>query len=185
MTVSVWDVARVWLVVAMIAVVLAGLGVRRRLTACVTFVAYLVVVAVSDGLIVTWPETYFRRPFWVLKESVLAFLKLAMGLELMVRIFRHFPGAYAATRAVVVLLVVVLGALVRSAASEGTDYLAFVGRLHPYVNDGTVWLLVALGAASLWYHLPLDSIHKAILIGLVPFLLVYSVVMRALAAVGW
>ena len=42
-----------------------------------------------------------------------------------------------------------------------------------------------LGGYCLWYHLPLDSLHKAILIGLVPYLLVYSVMLRALFALGW
>ena len=179
------DVARTWLGVALIAVVLSGLGVRRRLAVCVTFVAYLVVVGVSDALMVAWPDRFFRQGFWILKESVLNLLKLAMGLELMVRIFRHFPTAYAATRSVVALVVVGLAFLVWSSLEKGTEYRTVVGTLSPHVIDATVWLFISLGAASLWYHLPLDSMHKAILIGLVPYLLVFSLALRALGAMGW
>ena len=82
-------------------------------------------------------------------------------------------------------LVLGLGALVAVSLTKGTDYRAVVGRLYPHVNDGTVWLFIALGGYCLWYHLPLDYLHKAILIGLVPYLLVYSVVLRALPALGW
>ena len=182
---SAWDLVRSWTVIFMIAVVLTGLGVRRRLTACITFVAYLGVVAMSDVLIVTWPAQFFRQSFWILKESVLNLLKLGIGLELMARIFRHFPGAYAAARGVVALVVAGLGLMVWSSLGKGVEYRAVVGTLTPIVLDATVWLFVALGAASLWYHLPLDSIHKAILIGLVPYLLFFSVALRALGAMGW
>ena len=84
----------------------------------------------------------------------------------------------------VFLVVWALGLLAWYSLSYGTDALTVAGRLHAHVSDGTVWLLSALGLLSLWYHLPLDSIHKAILIGFVPYLLVYSVVHRAVAALG-
>jgi hypothetical protein len=171
--------------VILIGAILAGLFVRRRAASCWSFVAYLAAVALSDLLIVLWPERFFRQGFWILKESVHNLLKLAVGLELMVRIFRPFPSAYAAARRGVIAVLAGLAALVGISLSGGTDYVAVVGRLHPHVYDGTVWLLVALGAYCLWYHLPLDSLHKAILIGLVPYLLVYSVMQRALVALGW
>jgi hypothetical protein len=171
--------------VILICVVLAGLFARGRGASCWSFVAYLIAVALSDLLILLWPERFFRKDFWVLKESVHNLLKLAIALELMVRIFRPFPSAYAAARRGVMLILIGLAALIWYSLSGGTDYVAVVGRLYPYVNDGTVWLLVALSAACLWYHLPLDSLHKAILIGLVPYLLVYSVMLRALVTLGW
>jgi hypothetical protein len=166
-------------------VVLAGLVVRKRVTACWSFALYLAAVGVADLLIAAWPARFFRYDFWILKESVHNLLKLAVALELTVRIFQPFPSAYAAARRAVMVVVAGLGALIWFSLAGGTDYFSVVGRLHPHVNDGTVWLLVALGGYCLWYHLPLDSIHKAILIGLVPYLLVYSVVQRAFVALGW
>lgn len=165
--------------------ILAGLVARRRAASCWSFVAYLAAVALTDLLIALWPERFFRQGFWILKENVHNLLKLAVALELMVRIFQPFPSAYAAARRGVIVVVAGLAALVWFSLSHGTDYVTVVGRLHPHVNDGTVWLLVALGGYCLWYHLPLDTLHKAILIGLVPYLLVYSVVQRAVAALGW
>jgi hypothetical protein len=148
-------------------------------------VAYLVGVAATDALGALWPHHFWRHDFWVFKESLLNLLKLAIVVELMVRIFQPFPSAYVAARRAVLVLVLGLGALVAVSLTKGADYRAVVGRLYPHVNDGTVWLFVALGGYCLWYHLPLDSLHKAILIGLVPYLLVYSVVLRALPALGW
>lgn len=171
--------------VILLCAILAGLVARRRAASCWSFVAYLAAVALSDLLIGLWPQRFWRKDFWILKESVHNLLKLAVALELMVRIFQPFPSAYAAARRAVIAVVAGLGALVWFSLAGGTDYAAVVGRLHPHVNDGTVWLLVALGAYCLWYHLPLDSLHKAILIGLVPYLLVYSVMQRAVVALGW
>ena len=121
----------------------------------------------------------------MIKESVLNLLKLAIAVELMVRIFGDFPSAYASARRAVIVVTLGIVVLVGLSLSGGTGYEQVVGRLHPHVNDGTVWLLVAVGGYSVWYHLPLDALHKAILIGLVPFLLVYSVVQRTVAALGW
>ena len=173
-------------VVILISLLLAGLFVRRRAASCWSFVAYLAAVWISDLLIVLWPHRFWRQGFfWIFKENVHNLLKLAVALELAFRIFQPFPSAYAAARRAVLLVVAGLGALIWFSLAEGTDYVAVVGRLHPHVNDGTVWLLVALGGYCLWYHLPLDSLHKAILIGLVPYLLVYSVALRAIVALGW
>jgi hypothetical protein len=178
---------RVVAVVAVILIcgVLAGLFVRRRAGSCWSFVAYLIAVAVSDVLIVAWPHRFWRQDFWMFKESVHNLLKLATALELMVRVFQPFPTAYVAARRGMFLAVAGLGVLIWSALREGTGYIAMVGRLNPHVYDVTVWILVGLGGYCLWYHLPLDSLHKAILIGWVPYLLVYSVMQRSLAAFGW
>ena len=181
---NLYDRALIWASVGLIVAIIAGLVVRRRLLSCVAFVAYLCVVAGADALIVLWPERFWRQGFWIFKESLISFLKLAVGLELMVKIFRHFPAAYASARTLVLMVVVGLAALVWYSHSEGAEYLTFVGRLHPHVNVGTVWLLLALGILTLWYHLPLDSVHKAILIGLVPYLLVYTVMQRVWASLG-
>lgn len=171
--------------VILLCVILAGLVVRRRAASCWSFVAYLAAVCLSDLLILLWPERFWRKDFWILKESVHSLLKLALALELMVRIFQSFPSAYVAARRAVIVVVAGLGALIWFALAHGTDYVAVVGRLYPHVHDATVWLLVALGGYCLWYHLPLDSLHKTILIGLVPYLLVYSVMLRALLSLGW
>jgi len=185
MTLSVEDRLQVGFAVLLIGGILAGLFVRRRAGACWSFVAYLVAVAASDALAALWPQRFWRHDFWVFKESVHSLLKLAIVVELMVRIFQPFPSAYAAARRAVLALLLGLGALVAVSLTKGTEYLSVVGRLYPHLNDGTVWLFIALGGYCLWYHLPLDSLHKAILVALVPYLLVYSVVLRALVAVGW
>ena len=76
-----------------------------------------------------------------------------------------------------------MGALIWT-AGRGNDTSHWWDDCFPTPTTGR-WLLVALSGYCLWYHLPLDSLPKAILIGLVPYLLVYSVVQRAVVALGW
>ena len=78
--------------------IIVGLFVRGRARSCWSFVAYLLAVAISDLLAALWPETFWRKSVWMFKENVHNVLKLAMVIELMVRIFRPFPAAYVAAR---------------------------------------------------------------------------------------
>src|SRR5215208_2805736 len=90
-------------VLAMLFVV-AGLFVRGRAGSCWSFVAYLCAVALSDSLSALWPDRFYRRDFWMFKQSVHNLLKLVMVVELMVRILRPYPSAYAAARRAVMAL---------------------------------------------------------------------------------
>jgi hypothetical protein len=183
---SLWSRVLTAAVVTVIGLILIGLFARRRAGSCWTFVAYLAAVGISDLLILLWPERFWRQGvFWIFKENLHNFLKLAVALELLVRIFRAFPSAYAAAGRAMLVVLVALGVLIGVSLSKGADYFAVVGRLHPQVNDFTAWVFIALAGYCLWYHLPLDSLHKAILIGLVPYLLVYSVAQRTVVALGW
>ena len=84
--------------VILICAILAGLIARRRAASLWSFAAYLAAVALSDALIALWPERFFRKDFWILKENVHNLLKLTLALELLVRIFQPFPSAYVAAR---------------------------------------------------------------------------------------
>jgi hypothetical protein len=56
--------------------------------------------------------------------------------------------------------------------------------LQPYVLAGTVWLFLAISALILWYRLPVVPLHKALLLGFVPYLLIFTVAINLLKAFG-
>ena len=56
--------------------------------------------------------------------------------------------------------------------------------LQPYVLAGTLWLFIAISALILWYRLPVAPLHKALLLGFVPYLLIFTVAMNLLRAYG-
>jgi hypothetical protein len=50
---------------------------------------------------------------------------------------------------------------------------------------GTGLAFAGLLCVCLWYHVPLHPIHKAVLLDLVPYLLVFTVVLQVLETFGW
>src|SRR5687767_14098924 len=86
--------------------VLAGLVVRRRWRLWYTFALLLLVVTVHDGLVALWPAQFHRSYVWRAKESALILIRLAMVVELTVRVFRGFPGALATARRLLIVIFV-------------------------------------------------------------------------------
>lgn len=171
---------------AVIMALLVGLVTKGRYRACYSFALYLVAVVAADGLILAWPGRFHRWDFWIVKETVHSLLKFAIALELALRTFRAFPGARATARGVVFLVVLVaLAGILAGPAEQAADFPDLASRLHPRILNGTIWLFTAIAAVVLWYRLPVDAFHKAILIGFVPYLLVFTVAMNALDAIGW
>jgi hypothetical protein len=170
---------------------LAGVVVRRRVGVCRTFVPYLCVVVVTDLLPLLWPEHFYRQWFWFGGQLVIHVLRFAVALELTYRTFRAFPSARATARGV--LLVVLLVALVIVFAGtgdleppEGAPALGpLISRVQPRVLNGAIWLFSAIAGLILWYRLPVHPLQKAILIGFVPYLLVFTVSLNLIESQGW
>lgn len=173
----------------LLAACLAGLFVRRRQGLCVSFTLYLAAVFLSDALVLGWTQRFRIWDFWVLKESAHNLLKFGIALELTVRTFRSFPAARK-TAAGLVLAVLALTWLTvgladptpRREEAASTKELAL--NLQPYVLAGTLWLFIAISALILWYRLPVNPLHKAILLGFVPYLLVFTVAINLLRSFG-
>jgi cell division protein FtsW (lipid II flippase) len=85
-----------------------------------------------------------------------------------------------------ITLVSVLAVTPQVSATNPDDRIEqLVGRVQPRVLNGTVWLLTGIAATVLWYRLPVDRFHKAILIGLVPFLLIFTIGLNAIERNNW
>jgi hypothetical protein len=180
-----------WAVVLVASWAIVGLVARRRVGVCWTLVPYLAVSTLADLLMLLRPEQYFTQPFWFGKELVIHLLRFALALELTYRTFRAFPSARAAARGLLlaVLLATLAVVLVGSAGLEVTEgpssLRPLISQVQPRVVNGSIWLLTAIAGLILWYRLPVHPLHKAILVGLVPYLLVYSVSLNLIESVGW
>ena len=87
---------------------------------------------------------------------------------------------------VVTLVSVVLATPQVSAPRESAGFVEIaVARLQPRILNGTIWLLTGIAALILWYRLPVDRFHKAILTGVVPYLLVFTVALNLLDSYGF
>jgi hypothetical protein len=170
---------------ALAATALAGLIARGRWRLWYSFAILVAVVSVHDSLVALWPETFYRGDIFRAKEILLILIRLAMVVELTVRVFRRFPGALATARRLLALIlastvVAVVALPIRRSLQEG-----FVGDLMPRVLNGTIWLFAGLAILILWYRLPVHWFQKAILLSYVPYLLVFTVAMNALGEMGW
>jgi hypothetical protein len=166
---------------------LAGLFVRRRQGLCVSFTLYLGAVLLSDTLVLLWTK-FYSWDFWLLKETVHSLLKFAIALELTLRTFRAFPAARrtAAGLLLGVLLLTWLSVAFAPAAPTKVpgppDFAKELAwKIQPYVLAGTVWLFIAISVLILWYRLPVVPLHKALLLGFVPWLLIFNVAMNLLS----
>lgn len=153
-----------------VAATLAGLLVRRRWRLCLSFVAYLVAILVCNALITLWPDRFYRAWFYTWKESAYDVLKLAIAAELAWRMFRAFPGALARVR-LVLAAILVATALVVVYTPPGASYEALL--LEPQAGMGAIWVLTAVALIAHWYRIPQQPFHRALLYGLVSYLLVF------------
>lgn len=159
------------------ALALAGLARYQRLHLCRAFPVYLAAVALGDLLAMAWPGVFFTWSFYVGREVLYAALKLAIVLQLAAVCFDAFPGARAAARRALLLVLAALAvAALLPAGAAGAEGLAYA--LQPRVANGTAGAFLALWALVLWYRIPIHPIHFAILKGFVPYLLVSAVNVR-------
>ncbi len=180
-----------WMGLAVILVLLTGLAVRRRVRLCWTFPLYLGTIALADLLMLAWPEQFRWQWFWLGKELVITVLRFGLALELTYRIVRAFPTARATVRGVLLGVLLLTLAIVFAgtgdlAPAEGTSILGpLISRVQPLVLSGSIWLLTGIAGVILWYRLPVHPLHKAILVGLVPYLLIFTVSLNLIESRGW
>ena len=166
-------------------VLLIGLTIRQRYDVAYTFTIYLIVVFVTELLTLVWPDRFYRRAFYLQKENVINALRFGVALELMYRTFRAFPAAHRTARAVFLVFVSVTLAVVMAATTrDQPDLYTLVNKVQPRVITATVWLLTALAGLILWYRLPVETFHKAILLGWVPYLLIFSAALNYVGDYG-
>jgi hypothetical protein len=169
---------------------LAGILVRRRAHLCWTFVAYLVTVLVLNSLISFWPEHFFNTWFWVLAHVLFTGLRMGIAVELTFRTFQAFPGAKVTARRLLFgLLLATSFALVASpdgieSANKGWYELVALD-LQPRVLTGAIWLMNGLAILITWYRVPVHTYHKALLLGFVPYLLIFTTLLSLLKQWGW
>lgn len=173
----------------LLALLLAGLFFRRRARLCVSFTVYVAAVLVSNLLILLWPERFYAWWFYLTKEASLNLVKLAVAMELAIRVFQAFPRAIRTARnaIVLVLALTVVGVATappRAPAVGREEWAsALVLGLQPRITNGTAWLFGAIFAVILYYRVPLHSLHKAIAAGFMAYLLLFTLVLDFLGRV--
>jgi hypothetical protein len=163
---------------------LAGILARRRWSSCWSFTTYLAVVLLGNSLVSFWPERFYTPWFYIARTGMYDALKVGITLELASRTFQAFPGARATVRRVLFLLLIASSAFLMAAPLDGT-YKGTLLEWQPRMLTANIWLLNALAVVVIWYRVPIHAYHKAILMGFVPYLLVFTILLRLLNHYGW
>jgi hypothetical protein len=163
---------------------LAGILARRRWSLCWSFTTYLAVILICNSLVSFWPERFYQPWFTLVRTGLYDGLKVAIALELAYRTFQAFPGARATARQMILLLVIASSTLLMALPWDAT-YGAALFEWEPRILTATIWLLNALAVLVIWYRVPIHAYHKAILMGFVPYLLVFTILLRLLNHYGW
>jgi hypothetical protein len=163
---------------------LVGLLAKRRAHFCWAFTIYLIAVLAGNSMVSFWPERFFKSWFYILKESVYNVLMLCVAAELTYRVFQQFPGALARARLVLAPLMSLVTLAIISVPA-GTDYVDIVTRYHPQIQTGVIWLLSATAVLTVWYNIPLHFVHRALLLGLSSYLIVFATLGNVLRSFGF
>jgi hypothetical protein len=171
--------------IVLLAVALAAVLVRRHYRASYFFGLYLAAVLTGDALTYFWPQRFFVWSFWMLRETLYGALKLGMAVEIARLASQTFPGAAAAIQRAMLAVLAIGLALILAALRAEPGIAALARDVQPRLAETTALVFVVLWALVLWYHLPLHAVHKTILRGLVPYLLVFTLARGLTSSLGW
>jgi hypothetical protein len=168
-----------------LAVVLLGVlrrGLHRR---CWSFLVYLLAVLIYSsaefaGMMLInvqgleWPQWFWSWEFWNFQQTAFALVKLALAVELGLRVVAAFPGTWRLARGLL------------SGALLTTTVAVTFGNApqHPLLATGTIWLFAAVSLVVIIFNLPLHAWYRALLAGFVPYLFVFSTLQSILARRG-
>jgi hypothetical protein len=168
-----------------LAVVLVGVlrrGLHRR---CWAFLVYLLAVLLYNsaefaGMLLyevpslEWPQWFWSWEFWHFQQTAFEVLKLAVAVELGIRVVAAFPGTWRLAR-------ILLGAALLT-----TTLAVTLGGApqHPLLATGTIWLFAAVSLVVIIFNLPLHAWYRALLAGFVPYLFVFSTLQSILTRRG-
>lgn len=162
---------------------LAGLVYRRRLRLCWSMALYLVVILTCNALITMYPARFYTRSFYIQKSAVYDILLLCVSVELTWRVFRAFQGARRS--AALILFAVTVVALLIVRLPVGLSYEATIYAYRPRTLSATIWILSAAACTATYYSLPIHAWHRAALVGLSAYLLVFTTLLNVLRDFGW
>ncbi len=171
---------------------LTGLAVRGRARRCVSFTAYLASLALGSLSLSLVPAPSWRS--WLALECVQGLLTLAVVFELATRMLARLPGAAALARRALgaVLALTLVGTLARIVSvvpqvvgAPSAERLAYewASLVLPLFTYGAAFLFTALLAVANWYLLPLDPLHRGILVGFSVYLALFSALLISVRGV--
>jgi hypothetical protein len=163
---------------------LVGILTRGRLNYCRSFAFYLAAVFTGDLLMDAWPSVFYTKTFWITCQLFYTVLKVWVAAELAATVFAAFPGAKVrARRALFIILIVTASMMV--GMPKTVDPVILFKEWMPRLLAGTIWLMTGIALLVVYYRIPLDPFHRAILTGFVVYNLLTVSLFDLLHRFGW
>lgn len=167
----------------LLALLCLGMIRQRKLGQSVAF-SLCIAVATSYSLMVfIFPDSNTPEAFMV-KQAVYDSLLFAMALEIAYRAFAAFRGIADRVRALLAAAVA-LSTLAIFLATPANQQFSDLGRYQPAVTTAGLWCLTFVALLIVWYQIPVPPFTRAIMLGYVPYLVVFVFCMDMLARRGW
>ena len=186
------QVAVIWTCLTAAALALAGLFLRGHVRICRCFAAYLASMVVLSSLTALWPAIFWTWPAYLFRQGFYDVLKIGTALELGYWAFLGFPGAAQTARVIVLLFLVATLAAILALPNQAEASGYLLADVRTRLEVGTAWIFTALAALVRWYRVPLNRLHRTLIVSFTAYLLVFGTamklagdlpVMRGLAAV--
>ena len=149
--------------------VLVGLVRRGRLGRAWILPVFLLAVLGADVIVAISPSQNTWR-FWLLNEALHAVLLLALVIEVAWRMMRHLPGPALALSLLLLVLTWATGLVLREAPREHVLF-----EVIPRLLASTAGLYIGTFLVQACFRIPVDPLHRAVLLGLSPWMLIYAI----------
>lgn len=149
----------------------------------VAFSLYVLAATLFSGLFLVSPETNTPELF-IVKQGLYDSLLFGMALEISYRAFAAFRGIATWARGTLAGAVVTTTIGVFLLTPVNHEY-AHIGRYQPGTTTAGLWCLTFVALLIVWYQIPVPSFTRAIILGYVPYLVVFVVCFDLIERLGW
>lgn len=161
----------------------AGLVARHKAFQAITFSLYVTAATLYTGLFLFSPGSNTPEAFMV-KQGIYDALLFGMALEISFKAFAAFRGIAAMARGLLAGSVVLSSIAIFFLTPANQQY-ADIGRYQPGITTAGLWCLAFVALIIVWYQIPVPPFTRAILLGYVPYLVVFVVCLDLIERRGW
>ena len=169
--------------ILLLAALVAGLVVRRRLGISALFSSYVASAAGFSIVMFGFPNTVTPE-LYVVKQGIYDCLLFGLALELSYKTFAAFTGIADRARVILALAVVGSSVAIFILTPPNLDYSS-LGRYQPGITTAGIWCLTLVALLIVWYQIPVPSFTRAIILAYVPYLVVFVICLDLIARRGW
>ncbi len=164
-------------------VLCVGMLRTGRVRESVAFSLYVLTATLFSGLFLVSPESNTPELF-IVKQGLYDSLLFGMALEIAYRAFSAFRGIASWARGTLAMVVAISTIAVFLLTPANHEY-AHIGRYQPGTTTAGMWCLTFVALLIVWYQIPVPSFTRAIILGYVPYLVVFVVCFDLIERLGW